>query len=92
MTSFAPALLNPQDFRRALKQQQFQALQPNQLLLTLQTFPRLGAAATFYEASHKALPISALWSPPRASVSVLPCALSWAKLGGFVSTGMGDGS
>ena len=48
MTTFAPALLNPQDLRRALKQQQFQALQPNQLHLNLQTFPRLGAAATFY--------------------------------------------
>ena len=41
MTTFAPALLNPQDLRRALKQQQFQALQPNQLHLKLQTFPRL---------------------------------------------------
>ena len=34
----------------------------------------------------------ALWPPTRALVSVLPCALSWAKLGGIVSTGMGDGS
>ena len=28
--------------------------------------------------------------PPRASVSVLPCALSWAKIGGIVSTGRGS--